>query len=81
MVAALAVAPLLAALASSARGPMDMRSLLQPQDLLALLEARGESCAGCSREQLVGKLRATDPIGRELASKGMLEIVVRYCAS
>lgn len=70
------------ALATLAAGGMgDSRSILQPNDLQALLAARGESCAGCTPEQLLGKLQATDPIGRELASKGMLEIVVRYCAS
>lgn len=60
---------------------VDMRSSLQDPDLVALLRARGETCDGCAHDQLVDKLRSTDPAGRELAQKGMLEIVVRYCAS
>jgi hypothetical protein len=58
-----------------------MRTSLPPNDLHALLRSRNEVCAGCSADELLAKLQSTDPVGREQASKGVLDVVVRYCAS
>jgi len=59
----------------------DLRAVLPEQDLQTMLRSRGESCDGCSRDDLIARVQATDDIARDLAQKGSLEIAVRYCAS